>query len=561
MLGVENGAIQSHQGIDTSNHPPILPPPSHPSQTRTILRTAGSVASIIGSSFYSLGKKGAGAITGGTVYTAKAIGSCTASALATTYQVVPGARGAAQFVAEHAVMRWVLPELGIFKQKIEERQEYLNKTSQSSVCSEACHFFATYATEYLNHQIFHADKIAPSLRAPFVNILLYETRSTTSRYSLTGDVLRHTLEKRPGLVTEIIEANLLKVFQNFITYFTQLQKENPHWLVDLTKDLLAGYTEELKKINSWQAEKEIPPEIAEKALTQALSKVLLKIGLPNGAADLELPVAFSSMGAAYLRETFETTLFPAIIDYGCLKGTSEYTRDFIVMKIFDWAKEFISCGTVADFTSSSTAVNEPKQISPYPHKESFSQILKTFSESLLEFLNPELCTSAKKWGIPEVIQTHGGDVAATLSQFDIITLTNTALTLLVPIMNDGRWVEETDKKRFTNAPFTFLTTIAEKEAGDALQVAKQVEMRKKTETTVQELAKDFNGISTIGAKKVIGSPSHAEIERILKEGTFLENVRLCTHMFLLNTLQGILKFLCWLLGQKGVQKTGELFYQ
>ena len=225
---------------------------------------------------------------------------------AACYQNVPGAKKCAKFLASCALPK-LLPEKGILKEQIEERRRYLATVTESSICQEACSLISNFAAGYLQHQVVRGEEIDEPLRSPLVTSLLYNASAAQAEYGFFGDVLKMAITDHPELVSEIIEANLLKNFCTIIKRLKEVQEANSNWLVDLTKDILTSYTSDLKKLKANVRHEDLSGE-KQALFFEHISKILHKITLPNGVKDLDLPIPGKKHIARFLMNELEHLL-------------------------------------------------------------------------------------------------------------------------------------------------------------------------------------------------------------------------------------------------------------
>jgi len=481
---------------------------------------------------------------------------------ASCYQNIPGAKVCAAFITRKALKK-LLPQKGVLKNEITTRREELDNLTKSSICRETCRLISSYAAAYLQHQILNGEKIDSALRPDFVKALFCDSKSEP-KYGFLGDALKLAIQEHPEIISEIIEANLLKMFSKLIVKLKGAEEENKNWLADLTKELFDGYTEDLQKL---QIASPATLEQEEKHLVGHLSKALMKIVLPQKEADFEIPISGFSLFSAALMKELEKAVLPKIVKFTLTELSTDYCRDKLFLKFLQKAQLFFQKGT---FSSSSKDPHphrheEAPPREPYPNQEAFNESLSAFTATALEFFDSENLALLKVFQPEKLIGANGKLLSDVLTQFDIMSLCNQGLELLLPALNNGRWNGE-DKgvhQEFLEAHFAFNSTKEDLEKEKELRKEKHEELHRQTKSLLATFTSDFSGLTAMGAEKMIGSPklSKDEIQKVMQTGSFLEQCKLCTQLLLLNAIKAILIFICKVFGKKTIQEAGYALHK
>ncbi len=483
---------------------------------------------------------------------------------ASCYQNIPGAKICAAFITKKALEK-LLPQKGILKNQILERRHELDELTKSSICREACRLVASYATAYLQHQILNGEKIEKELRCSFMSALFYDSNKD-AKYGFLGDALKLAIQEHPDLVLEIIEANLLKMFSKLVVKLKTAEQENSSWQADLIKEILDSSTKDLLSLKAAEQNPNVqtaakPFEHDEQCFISHLSKALLKIVLPQAQDDFEIPISGASIFSATLMTELEKSALPIIINTALTELSSDYSRDSLLLKFLQLAKTFFQNGNLSSSSQTKPLHAHrvaPAYTTPYHNQEAFNTSLSAFTSTLFDFLDSKDRNLLKAFHFEKLVGTQGTLLNDVLTQFDILSLCNQGLELLLPLLNAGSWKGEGLYQEFADRPFIFNSTNKDLENENELRKKKHVAVVQQTEALLTTLTNDFSGLTSMGAERVIGSakPSKDEIHNVLQNGSFLEQCRLCTQLLLLNAIKAILIFICKIFGETAIQKTG-----
>lgn len=473
------------------------------------------------------------------------------------YHNLRAVKSLGQRLASYALSK-VLPKKGALDEQIKERRTYLQTHTESSICKETCSLLSNFVAGYLQHQLIHGEKIEEPLRSSLVTRLLRNASQERAEYGFFGDALKMGIQERPEIISEVIEANLLKMFCNIVKRLKEVQDVNNNWLVDLTQNILASYTEDLKKLKANIQTKERSNE-EQTLFLEHLAKAILKIALPNGEKDLDLPIVGKNQVAHFLMTELEAFILPKILKNLLIDITSEATRDKLVLKIFTMFKEFISTGTFSSNTESAP-VNR-KASKPYATPDIFKQHLAYFIETFLDFLDPSLSQLATIFQTKSLIKKHGGVLISALGEVNLLATVNRLLKLLLPLLNNGSWQGSGVEQKFATVPFTFSTTMKEEEEEIALKLRQHEQVLRETELILNTLTHDFSGISSLGVDSFIPRPTREHIEQVLQSDWFLDHWRLSIWLLLIHAAHEILKFIYWIFGKAKIEETSYALYE
>lgn len=169
--------------------------------------------------------------------------------------------------------------------------------TRSTAPAEMARYLGKFITHLLKEELINTSERDPLLRASFLKQLFYDTNVQNPTPSPVGSMLISLLQKNPELVERVIEANILQGLDNIYRHLALVQKHKPELLGDFLVHCLATTTAQISETKRVE-ERRLPYEIGTKERAglvsqqtpKSLSKLILLLGFPRGAADIQLPL-------------------------------------------------------------------------------------------------------------------------------------------------------------------------------------------------------------------------------------------------------------------------------
>jgi|GEM_PF-6506799 len=437
--------------------------------------------------------------------------------LAGSYQYIPGVKEATCAIAAKTVEQ-LAPKPGVFKEKIAATKKRLFESTGSHVLSETCRTLALFSKDFLLHQLKAGSQLDAGMRSPFIDDLLWDKNSTSSTYGIRGDLIKTSLETSPDLICEIIELNMLKAFEKIILYFQKAQKDNPFWLIDLVNESMKLYSDEIDGKNKKGTEN------TTENFLNTLCTAIIKIGLPHGETDLDIPLP--GVGN-YIFDKMRKSILPAIMGIAYENSTTDYARDYMTLSLFTMGKKFLSGNLkLAEDTNPAAPI-------AYPKKQEFLKNFEAIARKTLSHLDPSLYSTLDKYSYAETwLKALGETTLNQLGRLDFNWLCNFTSELVLPIMNEGGyWEGKNEALHFVDKPNYFYTK--DKDYNDFLEIKKkkQADIRKETASCIASLHQDISGLSEIVSKSLISVPEGKAWDKKIAESSLLEFCELLLKSF------------------------------
>jgi|GEM_PF-6261676 len=454
----------------------------------------------------------------GTSWLGRKVGSAASSVSTTVGQVaytkVPGVKSAALSLSQKTIDNVLLPSAGVYKKEIEEARKKLKKQSGKSILNESCRIFASFATDFLTHQIKMGGKLPPSLRSGFLNSLLDNEHSKEPALSYSGDVFSHILQKHPALFTEIIEYNLLEIFTNLLTKLQHVEKTNQDCLLDLIKDSVTIYHKILEKGTPISSEHGAESPL----LSESLYEKLLNIALPQGAEDLKLPINGGPIRTIVKNQilvVLRDMLLSKILNLSYQHSTSDACKTTLTKISFEYVQDFLKDGF--DAFPSNTAIDEEgkKEQFYYEKQEEFEHECSNVIKLLWKKIDPSLLSAAGEFG-NKICKSLANFLLEQAGTIHMTALLNFVFEITLPAFNGGEWQADGFFKDHKN---TFFSSLEQVQNFEKEHKTEQHTIKLETKQSVSQFMTHTHGLSKALASLWIGAPSTKDLMPLLdKEG-------------------------------------------
>jgi len=409
-----------------------------------------------------------------------------------------------------------------YEGKIEALRLNHRLLTKSDASHEACRFLAKYLERYVSQYVAHFDEVDENVRPDWIEHLLEEPRADGSQsFTLIGEALRSFLVHHQKLFTDTLEVNILKIVYRLHEKINELQNENPNFLLDFVKDSCRDsefhFDDLTQPISLWPDEKLVN--------FQALEERLLRLILPHGAEDLEIP------GPELLQQQIREPIFKLICEqitpkllvqvFELLKDSR--VKDRILFQGFSFLKDFVNEETRDD----SLCKEESLFSSNYTDQPAFNKAIGSAFIKFFEYIEPSLLKKLFLFIRKEDIgDTLGPCLSEQIQRLTLPDLMAQAILIMLYALNgNGNWVEKSQELCYIEAPIVFPKTEEDQEILIQEETSARDELRKELQRLLDEIGKDPKGLMQLARKKYMPeSQSKQNVREEEKDTSFFSRI-------------------------------------
>lgn len=224
-------------------------------------------------------------------------------------------------------------------QKLDAAKARLASDVNGDYYIETARFLGAYISEFLKSASENGTTMPKELRSPWLDDLLWIKPDGSLAYTFKGQLFSVLVTQNTHVFARYIELALLQGFARFSHHIQKVQSQNRFVFLDLVKDLLVearSHVELCMRATYFPEEQsafsKAHVQEQESSVSRELVETALRLFLPNGACDIELPVRDSLVPyvGPYLLSRLVGQVFPQLIADGLTLAKTPYVKTLLL---------------------------------------------------------------------------------------------------------------------------------------------------------------------------------------------------------------------------------------